>query len=148
MRLARSSASLRTTQHPSPPIFERSFRDKLPLNMAHDETSGAYQPGAPTSKHVLTSRTDTPAFLSNANATAIAIALPIATLFGLILAAGLIWFILRRRSRRRALAKAKEEQAKGFELRDVAQVRVRAGGKGREVWDEEDAGGRAGGSAV
>ncbi|PNH26812.1 hypothetical protein BJF96_g9873 [Verticillium dahliae] len=116
--------------------------------MAHDETSGAYQPGAPTSKHVLTSRTDTPAFLSNANATAIAIALPIATLFGLILAAGLIWFILRRRSRRRALAKAKEEQAKGFELRDVAQVRVRAGGKGREVWDEEDAGGRAGGSAV
>ncbi|KAG7120568.1 hypothetical protein HYQ44_005064 [Verticillium longisporum] len=107
-----------------------NFRDKLPVNMAHDENS------------------DTPAFLSNANATAIAIAAPIATLFGLVFTAGLIWFILRRRSRRRALAKAKEEQAKGLELRDVAQVRVRAGGKGREVWDEEEAVGKARGNAV
>ncbi|KAL9945493.1 hypothetical protein D7B24_003267 [Verticillium nonalfalfae] len=116
--------------------------------MAHDETAGARQPGVSTSEHSLTSRTDAPAFLSNANATAIAIALPIATLFGLVLIAGLIWFILRRRARRRALAKAKEEQAKGFELRDVAQVRVRAGGTGRAVWDGEEAGGKAGGSAV
>ncbi|KAM0271922.1 hypothetical protein ACHAQH_008902 [Verticillium albo-atrum] len=104
--------------------------------MALRETSGANSTEAAAGEDEVTINPFTPP--PNPNANAIAIAAPIATVIGLILIAAIAWFILRQRSKRLALMEAKAEQAKGVEIGDVARVRMRAGGKGREVWDEEE----------